>query len=251
MDTDVRRRYRVAPDPQQSLDVTVQTADGQIFAAELLDLTVEGAGTRFRRDAGPTLALGQGATLTFTSARLLRPIHVHAKVRSRVELGAFRSYRYGFEFDERDELQRQLSGEIYRLFNQRLDYRVEPDPTEPVDALVKLYEPETTAAVTNKDFRATGQVKDICGVGAGVLLDREVETTLAATDLVVVGFRLPPNDVMLQFAAWIRHRELQEESVCYGLEFDPGRSEQFRQQQNEILKYTRRRRLAEPPKRLR
>ena len=251
METDGRRRYRVAPDQQQSLDVTVQTADGQIFAAELLDLTIEGAGTRFRRDVGPTLALGQGATLTFTSARLLRPIHVHAKVRSRVELGAFRSYRYGFEFDERDELQRQLSGEIHRLFNQRLDYRVEPDASAPVEAIIKLYESGTTATPTNRDFRATGQVKDICGVGAAVLLDREVETILAATDLVAVGFKLPPNDVMLQFTAWIRHRELQEESVCYGLEFDSGRSEQFRQQQNEILKYTRRRRLAEPPKRLR
>jgi hypothetical protein len=251
MDTDGRRRYRVAPEQQQSLDVTVQTADGQIFAAELLDLTIEGAGTRFRRDAGPTLALGQGATLTFTSARLLRPIHVHAKVRSRVELGAFRSYRYGFEFDERDELQRQLSGEIHRLFNQRLDYRVEPDAAEPVEATIKLYEAEPSAALTNSDFQATGRVKDICGVGAAVLLDREVETTLAATDLVAVGFRLPPNDVMLQFTAWIRHRELHEESVCYGLEFDSGRSDQFQQQQNEILKYTRRRRLAEPPKRLR
>jgi hypothetical protein len=251
MDTDGRRRYRVAPDQQQSLDVTVQTADGQIFAAELLDLTIEGAGTRFRRDAGPTLALGQGATLTFTSARLLRPIHVHAKVRSRVELGAFRSYRYGFEFDERDELQRQLSGEIHRLFNQRLDYRVEPDAAEPVEAMIKLYEAEPSAAPMNSDFRAIGRVKDICGVGAAVLLDREVETTLAATDLVAIDFRLPPNDVMLQFTAWIRHRELHEESVCYGLEFDSGRSDQFRRQQNEILKYTRRRRLAEPPKRLR
>jgi hypothetical protein len=251
MDADGRKHYRVTPDQQQSLDVTVQTADGQTFSAELLDITVEGAGTRFRRDAGPTLALGQAATLTFTSARLHQPIHVHAKVRSRAELGAFRSYRYGFEFDERDELQRQLSGEIFRLFNQRLSYRVEPDPAEPIEALISLPELDAAAPHPVADSIARGQVKDICGIGAAVLLDRVVETTFAATDLVEVSFKLPLRSTDVRLMAWIRHRELQDEYVCYGLEFDAARSKHFTQQQNEILKYARRRQLAEPPRRLR
>ncbi|MDX1487385.1 MAG: PilZ domain-containing protein [Acidiferrobacterales bacterium] len=250
MDADGRKHYRVTPDQQQSLDVTVQTADGQIFSAELLDITVEGAGTRFRRDAGPTLALGQAATLTFTSARLRQPIHVHAKVRSRAELGAFRSYRYGFEFDERDELQRQLSGEIFRLFNQRLFYRVEPDPAEPIEMLIRLPELDSATPRSTTDTMARGRVKDICGVGAALLLDRAVETTFAATDLVEVSFTLPSSGARVHLAAWIRHRELQDEYVCYGLEFDSVRSQQFTQQQNEILRYAKRRQLAEPPKRL-
>ena len=251
MDADGRKHYRVTPDQQQSLDVTVQTADGQIFSAELLDITVEGAGTRFRRDAGPTLALGQAATLTFTSARLRQPIHVHAKVRSRAELGAFRSYRYGFEFDERDELQRQLSGEIYRLFNQRLAYRVEPDPTEPIEVLISLPEPETATPPPEAGSVARGQVKDLCGIGAAVVLERVVETTFAATDLVEIRFKLPSVATEVCLSAWIRHRELQDEYVSYGLEFDAMRSQRFIQQQNEILRYTRRRQLAEPPRRLR
>ena len=251
MDADGRKHYRVTPDQQQSLDVTVQTADGRIFSAELLDITVEGAGTRFRRDAGPTLALGQAATLTFTSARLRQPIQVHAKVRSRAELGAFRSYRYGFEFDERDELQRQLSGEIFSLFNQRLSYRVEPDPAEPIEMWIRLPEQDSATPHSASESMALGRVKDICGVGAALLLDREVDAIFAATDLVEVSFALSDKGARLHLAAWIRHRELQDEYVCYGLEFDSVRSQQFTQTQKEILGYAKRRQLAEPPRRLR
>ncbi|MFQ5937620.1 MAG: PilZ domain-containing protein [Acidiferrobacterales bacterium] len=250
MDVEGRKFYRVTPDQPHSLDITVETADGETFPAELLDLTVEGAGTRFRREAGPTLAIGQGARLTFKSARFRRPIHVHAKVRSRVELGAFRSYRYGFEFDERDELQRQLSGEIHRLFNQRLAYRVEPDPADPVDAEITLDLGDPPLLSASDDFRAHGRVRDLCASGTAILVDRSVETTLAATDLVAVSFQLPTSGVELQFSAWIRHRELQGERVCYGLEFDADRSQRFNTQQGEIMKYVKRRQLAEPPKRL-
>ncbi len=246
-DVDVRRHYRVAPAEQHNVDVTVSTADGQSFPAELLDITIEGAGTRFRREVGPTLAIGQPATLTFKSARLQKPIRVQAKVRSRVELGAFRSYRYGFEFDERDELERQLSGEIYRLFNQRSIYRVEPDPAQPIAVVIQPAASEAVAPAV-AGFEAHGFVKDLSSVGAAVLVDRKAEVTLAATDLVEVSFRLPGAARALHFTAWIRHRELQDERVCYGLEFDAARSQRFQHEQNELLKYARRRQLAEPPK---
>lgn len=256
MDLDGRKRYRVTPDEAHTLDVTVKTADGETFTGELLDIAIDGAGTRFPREVGPTLAVGQPATLTFTSARLRKPIQVHAKVRSRVELGAFRSYRYGFEFNEWQELQRRLSGEIHELFNQRVSYRVEPDPAEPIEATVKLpregHLPSADVPPEEaREFEAIGRVKDICAIGVAILVDREAEVTLAATDLVNVSFRLRTSQQNVQLVSWIRNRQLQDEWVCYGLEFDPDRSEYFREQQDEVMKYVKRRRLEEPPKRLR
>lgn len=249
MDTDARRHYRVTPADQHTVEVSVSTADGQAFPAELLDITIEGAGTRFLREAGPTLAVGQAATLTFKSARLRRPIRVQAKVRSRVELGAFRSYRYGFEFDGREELEQQLGGEIYRLFNQRNIYRVEPDPEQPIEAVIHLSEYDSATPASAAGFEAHGHLKDLSTVGAAVLVDRRAESTLAATDLVELSFRLPGSGRALRLTAWIRHRELQDEHVCYGLEFDPMRSEAFARDEHELLKYARRRQLAEAPKR--
>jgi hypothetical protein len=246
VDAEGRRHYRVTPGEEYTLDVTVETVDGRSFPGELLDITIEGAGTRFLRQAGPALAVGQSATLTFTSARLRHPIHVRAKVRSRAELGAFRSYRYGFEFDEREELARQLSGEIHQLFNQRGIYRVQPDPAQPLSIVITLL-PEDHSGP--EGFETVGTVKDISIVGAAILVDRSAETTLAATDLIQAMFRLPSSSSALRFAAWIRHRELQDNCVCYGLEFNSIQSANFKQQQNEVLKYARRRRLAEPPKR--
>ncbi len=117
--------------------------------------------------------------------------------------------------------------------------------------LITLPELDPATPGSTADTMARGRVKDICGVGAALLLDRTVETTFAATDLVEVSFTLPSTGARVHLAAWIRHRELQDDYVCYGLEFDSGRSQQFSRQQNEILKYAKRRRLAEPPKRLR
>jgi c-di-GMP-binding flagellar brake protein YcgR len=256
MDVEGRKRYRVTPDEAHTLAITVKTAEGETFTGELLDITIDGAGTRFPRDIGPTLAVGQPATLTFTSLRLRKPIQVNAKVRSRVELGAFRSYRYGFEFSEWQELQRRLSGEIHELFNQRMSYRVEPDPAQPIEAIVKLTQADRLAVhdappKVPEEFKAVASVKDISAIGTAILIDREAEVTLAATDVVEVSFQLPISDKTVELVSWIRNRQLQDESVCYGLEFDADRSEYFERQQNEIIKYITRRRLEEPPKRLR
>jgi c-di-GMP-binding flagellar brake protein YcgR len=249
MDREGRKSYRVPLGDEYSLDVVVKTASGETFPGELLDITAEGAGTRFKREVGPTLAVGEPTTLTFTSARLRNPIKVCAKVRSRTESGSFRSYRYGFEFDEWQELQRRLSGEIHRLFNQRSLYRVEPDPAEPVDVQIRVVAPESFPDLP-QPFEANGRVKNISPVGIAILVDHEVETKLAAIDQVITAFQLPASDRMLEIVSWIRNRRLQDDRVCYGLEFDEDRSKDFGKQNSEIVKYVRRRQLEEPPSEL-
>ena len=248
MDREGRKSYRVPLGDEYSLDVVVKTASGETFSGELLDITAEGAGTRFKREVGPTLAVGEPTTLTFTSARLRTPIKVCAKVRSRTEMGSFRSYRYGFEFEEWQELQRRLSGEIHRLFNQRSLYRVEPDPAEPVDAQIRV-SPESFPDLPQQ-FEASGRVKNISAVGIAVLVDHEVETKLAAIDQVITAFQLPASDRRLEVVSWIRNRQLQDDRVCYGLEFDKDRSKDFDEQNSEIVKYVRRRQLEESPSNL-
>lgn len=248
MDGEGRKSYRVPLGDEHSLDVVVKTASGETFSGELLDITAEGAGTRFKRDVGPTLAVGEPTTLTFTSARLRNPIKVVAKVRSRTELGAFRSYRYGFEFEEWQELQRRLSGEIHRLFNQRSVYRVETDPAEPVDAQICVA-PESFPELPQQ-FQANGRVKNISPVGIAILVDHEVETKLAAIDQVITTFQLPGSEQALEIVSWIRNRQLQGDRVCYGLEFDKDRSKDFDEQNSEIIKYVRHRQLEEPPGKL-
>ncbi len=244
MDREGRKSYRVPLGDEHSLDIVVRTASGETFPGELLDITAEGAGTRFKREVGPTLAVGEPTTLTFTSARLRSPVKINAKVRSRTELGSFRSYRYGFEFDEWQELQKRLSGEIHRLFNQRSVYRVEPDPAEPVDARIRV-SPEFFPDLPQQ-FEANGRVKNISPVGIAILVDHEVETKLAAIDQVITAFQLPASDQMLEVVSWIRNRQLQDDRVCYGLEFDKDRSKDFEKQNSQIIKYVRRRQLAEP-----
>ena len=248
-----RKRYRVTPDEAQSLEVLVATMDGGAFSGELLDITIEGAGTRFRRDAGPTLAVGQTAILTFTSVRLREPIKVRAKVRSRVEMGAFRSYRYGFEFDQWDDQERRLSWEIRRLFNQRGDYRAEPNTAEPIAAVLKMARDEQSpqpggAGGAGGEFEEAGVLKDLSTTGIAIAVDHDAETTLATADRVEVAFQLPNSAANLHLTGWIRHRELDEDRVCYGIEFDLDRSKQFKRQHGAITSYIRRRQLEDPSK---
>jgi len=55
---------------------------------------------------------------------------------------------------------------------------------------------------------------------------------------------------MLEVVSWIRNRQLQDDRVCYGLEFDQDRSKDFEKQNSEIIKYVRHRQLEEQPKKL-
>lgn len=225
-----RKHYRVIPGQTRRLDVSVRVeGDGRVFRGEVLDMTIDGAGVRFTTDAAPVVALGHSVMLTFSASWLDESFEVSGTVKSRIELGESREYRYGFAFDQSAELQKRLPSGVFQLFNRRGAYRVSTDPADPVAVTVRLPRVDMDPV--------TARLKDVSVSGLALLVSSGAEKTLGACDSVEMSFRLPTSDKDLHLVGWIRNRQLNHEHVRYGVEFDEERSHNFTRQQDEIFAY--------------
>ena len=231
-----RKVYRVVPDEAHQLDVAIRTENGKVFRGEVVDVTIDGAGTRFEREAAPAFALGHPVTLIFSAAWLDEPVDVSAKVRSRAGQGEYQQYHYGFAFDQSAELPNRLPKRVFQVFNRRGAPRVPLDPTKPVEVAIKAPGVGTSTV--------TGCLKDISVSGLALLVEPEAAYTLGALDVIEMSFHLPTRDKAFQLVGWIRNRELVHEHVRYGVEFDHTHSQVFSPAARKIFAYVMHRQQA-------
>jgi hypothetical protein len=224
------------------LEVAAMTADGNTALGKLIDLTIESAAVSFPRYADAALPVGPRSTLIFTAPWLQTPLQVGAIATSRADSGELRKYHYQLHF-ESEEQKRRLSREAGRVRDQRMASRVRPLATEPVVVRVELTGEHGLSSDTQADaVELEGSLKNISVGGAAVLIDREAETALATTDVIDISFQLLQGSKPLHLRGWIRHRELQDDLMSYGLEFDRTHAEDFAGQLDEIVRYIARRR---------
>lgn len=221
------------------LEVAAMTADGNTALGKLIDLTVESAAVSFPRYADAALPVGSRSTLIFTAPWLQTPLQVGASATSRADSGELRKYYYQLHF-ESEEQRRRLSREAGRVRDQRMASRVRPSATEPVVVRVELTGEHQSSSDNAVELK--GSLKNISVGGAAVLIDREAEAALATTDVIDVSFQLPQGSKLLRLRGWIRHRELQDDLMSYGLEFDRTHAEDFAEQLDEIVRYIAQRR---------
>jgi len=141
-----------------------------------------------------------------TNARTL--MRLKARTKNRVEEEASR--RYGFQFDEPVERAKELAPQLLRLFNQRNAYRVEPDPEEPIEIILRLGKHQTT-----------GCIKDISMTGVCAIVELASDVALAAVEEVEISFCLSSSDTTVKLNAWICNRRSHDKSLLYGLQFSP------------------------------
>ena len=184
-----RTLKKITGDEDDKLGVVVRTAAGQAFPGEVVTGSPKSVETLFARCNAPMLALGQQATLTFTSTRH-EPYEVRATTDHRSELGGFR--RYHFQFEKSKE----LTPHLVRLFNQRRAFRVDADSLEPVEVVME----------SASGLRASGRMRTLSSMGIGFLGPEKADSDFAAVEQVQVLFTLPSCEKELYLAAWIRNR---------------------------------------------
>ena len=230
-----RKQYRVEIGQGIDLEVTVRASGGSSVGGQLFDVSVEGMGVsfvsvRFSMPVGLALQVGGDVELVFTSSLLKNPVVISARVVNRADREG--SCRYGFQFTDRQQLEKQLSPVLFKLFNRRASYRVAPAHDSPVTVTVEG---------GPRGMRAQTRVVDISTTGVGVCAPLEVESALADTDRVTVFMSLPNYEHPLVFAGIIRNRRLTAAEILYGIEFDLERSENPRRQQDAVIEYVMKR----------
>ena len=234
---DNRAHYRIDLAGLEDAQVSVKTAQGVSVLGQILDLSIGGLGLRFSLDIPlpgcPDITVGEEVELSFASDRFKRPLAVSARVVHRLDEESSR--RYGLQFSDRQQLEDELATELFRLFNRRKTYRVEPDPDVPI---------EVTLEHCQAGVQVQAQVKDISVGGLGVRVPADVKATLGTSDRVKVAISLPGHQDPVILIGNICHRREAGEEIHYGIEFDLEQSEDPKRQQNAITDYVMKRQRA-------
>ena len=230
MSDDRRQFYRVTPDNKDKLELRLKTASDEVGRGGVIDVSIQGVGARFPADDAPVLAVEDEVMLCFDSPDLEKTIEVKATVAAHWEMDTHR--HYGFEFGEKNKLERTLPEQVYRLFNRRAAFRgVEIKPETLVD-IASAIPHENLGEVI-----ATGLLQDISTTGIGVLFDPAMEHALDKVSLVEVRLQLPGDYRPTKLTAQILRRQNKEGGTHYGMRFDPDASKDFLDQLEDISSY--------------
>lgn len=228
---DRREHYRVEPVEGDDLQVSFAKPGRPPVPGLVLDVSAGGVMVQLALAGCPDLAMGEEVELSFTLDQLQEPLVIPARVAHRTETESSRAY--GFRFTNRERLESQLPGKLFRLFNRRASYRVHPDPDTPI---------AVTLEGVADGMRVQGQLVDISVTGVGVHATVEPESALPPTSRIKLCFSLPNGADSLHIDAIIR-RQLASKETRYGIEFILETTKTFQQQQT-ILDYVMERREA-------
>ncbi len=228
---DRRNMYRIELGEESTVEVSILAENRPLMVGRLHDVSAEGAGVVLPSLASAPLAVGQRAELVLVGTTIVKPLRVSAVVRHlRVEgSGAGAVQHYGFDFTNKEGFDELLiAQDLHILFNRRKSRRVEPDPEEPIQALLE-------DAVPGKSGPA--RVLDLSTGGVGLLLTREVDRLFAGVEGVRVGLRLPGATEELRHEGTVRRRAEETGGVRYGIQFDPERTPRFVEKQAHLARY--------------
>ena len=176
---------------------------------KLMDISAKGVGLAFTSEADPRLLVGAGLELVFRAPNGTE-LKAAAVVRDYVDPGGF--VRYGFEFEDPEELDKRIPILLRPIFNRRRAPRVKPEA--PISVQIEHAESSTTA-----------ELVDISTIGASVTLPFGQAEAFDRDSEVSLSFLLPTCTTLLTIAGLVRGRRLVGPTVHVGIEFDSLRTE--------------------------
>ena len=204
---------------------------GKEYPGRITDVSASGMGLRFDGQLDPGCNTGEPVSLRLTSPHLNGPLSVPSQV---VHIRDGRAGQiYGFGFLDWLGLRSALPPELTAIFNQRGEYRVEPDPDQPIEVL---------ASGIDVYFEVQAQLRDISPAGMSFRAPSLVECVLRKSRHINISFLLPGESDPLTFVARICHRDLAGGHINYGLFFVEEDTENIAEKREVVLRYITERR---------
>lgn len=222
---ELRQRYRRAPGKNHALGILLKVPGGNAVSGDLIDVSAGGAAVRFAIERDPDLRVGQAVQLAFSS--LLHGGEILVDVRVASVRGEDDWRRYGFEFQEVEELFRQLDSYYFNFFNRRRRMRVRPA----LDARLPL-------TIEWGGEELAQQVNDLSTLGLGFNANKATAARLEGVKEVEVHFPIPKTEHVIRTRAGIRHVTELSRGILFGLEFLDG-DEQFAEQRAILRTYVK------------
>ena len=129
-----RKQYRVAPDEDNVIEITLVSDSGKSVPAELIDINIGGMGLRLARKTCPELTVGQKVEISLKPSQDSEPVLLAAMVKSITDDADAR--RVGFSFPDPEANRVASSAELFNLFNRRRKKRIEPGQGSTVEVSI-------------------------------------------------------------------------------------------------------------------
>ena len=212
------------------IDLTVVLSQGQQRAVGVVVdwITCDGTNLLFEGSGAPEVAVAETVDLEINSNLLDVPVSVQAIVHNRSEAETGRIY--GFRFLDPIAVLSSLPEELRRPLNHRMDFRVQPDPSAPI---------EVTVVAPTIGVRSMAQLADISTSGMSVSLKSDLERELSGVRNLSFSMRLPPSLELLSVQGEVRYRRLDSDGVRYGIEMNSRVDDDFDVVQQCIRTYIR------------
>lgn len=211
---DKRQRYRVGVSKQ----LTVSLREGDDWnQVKTLDLSATGIAIEASLEEAEGFGEGTTFELRFSLHGRTEVITTLARVANNVPFDGQQgpAIKVGMYFLEAAVLHAKLDPSLWRFFNRRQDYRVQPFDERP-DVIVRW-----------RDHELTGALGNICTQGLAVYFKPATRVLLLPGVETEIEFQLPDSTQLIQVVAKSIHREVHASSPHLGFAMDGDRSPDF------------------------
>lgn len=227
---DRRKKYRVEPESPGVLEVSLILSSRKSLPGELINMSLDGSAVFFPAKQCPDLTPNERVKLKFGMTQTKKSVTIDAIVKDSCTAGERKLCR--FQFAEPASFVQELDPSLWKYFNRRKGFRMEPDELEPIEVMLEWH-----------GGFAHGRIIDISTTGMGLEVDPELARALRRADLLTLSFQLPGSVIPLKLAGNTAHRKPKGENTHCGIRFDWNwsKTDEFELQESVIGAYLMRR----------
>ena len=228
MTQDRRLHYRVSPNTEREIVITVITEDNSIHRVAVIDISAGGVALAVDAKMELPVAESDLITIRFESKKIGSTLDIPSQVRHIKNLEEQKVVMYGVGFVHWSTNRSDLTPKLRALFNQREAVRVDPQDNEEIEVRLVL-------SGTGKIL--TGLLRDISMFGVGVWVS-SIEDTLPTTgEQVVLDLTLPDHGEPMQIVAMVQYQQPVGDQTRVGLQVCTPDTQRRKAQEKTLTSY--------------
>jgi len=227
---DRRKKYRVERESLGALAVGLVLSSRKSLPGELINMSLDGSAVFFPGNKCPDLTPNERVKLKFVMTQRKKSITIDAIVKDSCTAAERKLCR--FQFAEPASFVQELDPSLWKYFNRRQGFRIEPDGVEPIEVMLEWH-----------GGFAQGRIIDISTTGMGLEVDPELARALGQADRLTVSFQLPGSEMPLKLVGNTMYRKPKGQNSHCGIRFDWSwsKTDNFELQESVIGAYLMRR----------
>lgn len=208
MTQDRRLHYRVSPNAEREVVITVITDDGLAHRVAVIDISAGGVALAVDAKMSLPVAESELITIRFESKKIGSILDIPSQIRHIKTLDDQKVVVYGVGFVNWSTHRNDLTPKLRALFNEREAVRVDPQDNQEIE--VELVLSGTGSIVT-------GLLRDVSMLGIGVWVSSFEETPPMPGDDVTLSLTLPNHETPMQILATVQYRQPAGDQTRIGL----------------------------------